>query len=285
MDILYHYCSTASFHAIVQSHSLWLSSLSLSNDTMEGKQIASAIARLAKKDELDEAHIRSLQDGIRFIEENIDGLGFCLSKESDLLSQWRGYAEDAAGVAIGFSTEYLNWLSETNTYLDQSRFTLQIVEYEPCAHEALVKPTYNQLIKAGVFKTPGLSGLFSLGDPDQDRRQRDTAIQEANEMLYLMFMPFIHQLFRLKARAFREECEWRLLSHLVKDGEEACLHRAVDSRIVPYRAVELVELARSPIAEVVLGPKHGTPPKIVEDFLKLNHYGTVKVRRSEASYR
>ena len=80
MDILYHYCSTASFHAIIQSHALWLSSLSLSNDTMEGKLVTSAIARLAKRDSLKYEHIRLLQRGIGFFEEIFDGLGFCLSE-------------------------------------------------------------------------------------------------------------------------------------------------------------------------------------------------------------
>ena len=75
-----------------------------------------------------------------------------------------------------------------------------------------------------------------------------------------------------------------ILSHLITDGENACLHRVVGNRIVPYRKVDLAELARSPIAEVILGPKHGTPPKIVKNFLKMNHYGLVKVTRSKASY-
>ena len=89
----------------------------------------------------------------------------------------------------------------------------------------------------------------------------------------------------MKSHAFREEREWRLLSLLATDGEDACSHRFVNNRIVPYLKVELVELERSPIVEVILGPKHGTPPKIVESFLKMNHHGLVKVRRSEASYR
>lgn len=93
------------------------------------------------------------------------------------------------------------------------------------------------------------------------------------------------ELFRLKAYAFREEHEWRLLSHLVKGGEDACYHRVVHDRIIPYRQVELVNLEQSPIAEVILGPKHGTPPKTVEDYLWQNPYGPVPVRRSEASYR
>jgi hypothetical protein len=87
MAILYHYCSTASFLAIAQSQSFWLSSLSLSNDTMEGKLVASVIAHLAERDSLDQRTISSLQDAIGIFEQIIDGLGFCLSEDGDLLSQ------------------------------------------------------------------------------------------------------------------------------------------------------------------------------------------------------
>ena len=282
MDILYHYCPTASFHAIVESHSLWLSSLSLSNDTMEGKLVASAIVRLRERDSFDEDDVRRIQDHIGFFEKNIDGLGFCLSEDGDLLSQWRGYAENATGVAIGFSVEYLKWLSKASLGRTEPGFTLQSIEYEPSAHEALVEPTYSkvrQLIKDGTFKIPGL--LDTIGMTDQEL----AAIQERSASLLQVFTPLIPQLFRLKACAFREEREWRLLSYLIQYGAEACSHRVIDNRIVPYRKVELAELARSPIAEVTLGPKHGTPTKIVEDFLKLNQYGLVKVRRSAVSYR
>ena len=67
------------------------------------------------------------------------------------------------------------------------------------------------------------------------------------------------------------------------EDEDACSHRVVKSSIVPYLTVKLVE--QSPIGEIILGPKHETPPRIVKNFLKLNGYGVVKVRRSEASYR
>lgn len=42
------------------------------------------------------------------------GLGFCLSAERDLLSQWRGYTGDGAGVAIGFNRLYLEELTKAN---------------------------------------------------------------------------------------------------------------------------------------------------------------------------
>ena len=228
MDILYHYCSAASFHAIVQSHSLWLSSLSLSNDTMEGKLVVRAIARLAEKDGLDKNHVLRLQETIEVFERIIDGLGFCLSEDGDLLSQWRGYAADATGVAIGFSSEYLNWLSDASKGRTEPGFTLQRVEYDPSDHELRVEPTYRQVkqfINDGAFKTPGMSGLFSLGSTDQELKQKDATIQEAHSKLSLTLLSLFPQLFRLKAAAFREEREWRLLSYLIKDGDDACSHR------------------------------------------------------------
>lgn len=287
MDTLYHYCSTASFHAIVQSHSLWLSSLSLSNDTMEGKLVAHAFTRLAEKDSLDPYSVSRLRDTVGTVEKIIDGLGFCLSEDGDLLSQWRGYAADATGVSIGFSAEYLNWLSKTYKAQNVPNFNLQKVEYEPSAHESHIEPTYRkirQLIDAGAFKTLGRRMLLDART-DDEIEQENKAITEAQTQLTLTISPIFSKLFHLKAYAFREEREWRLLSHLVMGWEDHCSHRVVHDRIVPYRKVELAELERSPITEVILGPKHGTPTKVVEDFLKQNQYGVVRVRSSEASYR
>lgn len=288
MDILYHYCSTASFHAIAQSHSLWLSSLSLSNDTMEGKLVASTIVRLAEKDSIPQDAVRRIQDAIGTFEKIIDGLGFCLSEDGDLLSQWRGFAADATGVAIGFSTEYLNWLSGEARGPGESKFYLEKVEYELSAHEASVAPTYltvKQLIAAGAFKMPGRRSLLTDNRTDEEVQQEDANIQSANSQLAVEVLSLFSQLFRLKAYAFREEREWRLLSYLVKGGEDHCSHRVVHDSIIPYRKIELGGLERHPIAEVILGPKHGTPPKLVEDFLKQHRYGVVGVKRSEASYR
>lgn len=287
MDILYHYCSTASFHAIAQSHSLWLSALSLSNDTMEGKLVGSAIVRLAEKDSLDQNTIRHLQDYIGGLEQIMDGLGFCLSEDGDLLSQWRGYASNATGVAVGFSTEYLNWLSETSIGRNESGFTLQQVVYELSAHESQVQPTYlqvKQLVDAGALKMGRIRGIMD-NRTDEEIAQENAATQKAYSQLSLRLLSLFTKLFRLKAYAFREEREWRLLSYLVKGGEDSCSHRTVHDRIVPYRQVALTGLERTPIREVILGPKHNTPPNVVEDFLKQNQYGVVPVRRSEASYR
>ena len=288
MDILYHYCSTASFHAIIESHALWLSSLSLSNDTMEGKLVASAIARLAERDSLDQDSLRRIQDAIGILEKDYDGLGFCLSEDSDLLSQWRGYAENATGVSIGFSSEYLKWLSSENRSRDIPGFTLAKVAYEPSAHDASVAPTYlkvKDLIAAGALKMLGRRSLLTDTRTDEEIERDNASIWSAAWNLFGDTLGLLPELFRLKAPAFREEREWRLISYLVKGGEDHCSHRVVHDRVIPYRKIELIEFERHPIAEVILGPRHGTPPEIVQNFLQLNGYGLVKVRPSEASYR
>ena len=253
---------------------------------MEGKLVARAIARLAERDSLESEGFRVLQRINAFLELALDGLGFCLSEEDDLLSQWRGYAADATGVSIGFSKEYLKRLAKRNGCL------LGRVTYDPSAHEARVEPTYRELthrIKDGTLKLDrGLGIIQTAGMTDQQMAAAAMA-SFGEEFLKLgpKLLPLFYQLYLLKSPAFREEQEWRVLTMLTTDGEDedACSHRITDNRIVPYRKVELVELLPSPIVEVILGPKHGTPPKIVENFLKLNRYGVIKVRRSKASYR
>ena len=290
MDTLYHYCSTASFLAIIESHALWLSSLSLSNDTMEGKLVASAIARLADKESLQHERVRLFQGAIRLFEETFDGLGFCLSEDGDLLSQWRGYAENATGVAIGFSKEHLQRLANGRRSQDNPGCILRQVEYDLSAHEARVEPTYRkvtQLFENGTLKAGQGLGLLQMGGLTHQEIVAAEIANRQQELLNVIpnLLTLLLQLFLLKSPAFREEKEWRVLTMLTTDGkdEDASSHRVVNNRIVPYLTVKLVE--QSPIVEVILGPKHGTPPKVVEVFLKLNDYGLVKVRRSEASYR
>lgn len=240
MDILYHYCSTAAFHAIIQSHTLWLSSLSLSNDTMEGKLVVSTIVRLAERDSIDQDTVHRIQGVIGILEKGFDGLGFCLSEEGDLLSQWRGFAADATGVSIGFSTEYLNWLSKESVSQDRSGFSLQKIEYEPSAHESCVDPVYLRIkgsIAAGAFKTLGRRSLLSDSRTDEEIERDDASIRSAQSALFVDTIGLLGELFRLKARAFREEREWRLLSYFFKGGEDNCSHRVVHDRVIPYRKI------------------------------------------------
>lgn len=104
--MLYHYCATETFLSILRHRSIWMSSLNLTNDSTEGKVMIRSILRYAA--------LRGVYNGLeRWLEQALgminagETFGFCLSEQSDLLSQWRGYADDGRGVSIGFRTGYL----------------------------------------------------------------------------------------------------------------------------------------------------------------------------------
>jgi len=100
---LYHYCSNAAFVSIVESRTIWLSLLTLSNDTLEGRHVRSVVDALLQGSE----YRMQILDAIEAVSEGFTAVGFCLSKKGNLLSQWRGYADDARGVAIGFNENVL----------------------------------------------------------------------------------------------------------------------------------------------------------------------------------
>jgi len=291
MSTLYHYCSVAAFHAIVESRSLWLSSLSQSNDNMEGKLVSRTISALAKRDNLDLTATGRLQDTVESLETTMDGLGFCLSEKGDLLSQWRGYADDASGVSIGFSRTYLDWLSQESLKASDGGFTVAKVEYDPAAHEALVEPTYREVRKAvdaGALKPPQpyLGGLLNtVVRSEEEKRSEEEAIRKAEASALSAIINLYPKLFLLKSSAFQEENEWRLIAHTVREGANNNSYRIQRNRIVPYRAFEFSEMGRQPISEIFLGPKHQTPPIVVADFLKQRGFGEVTVTPSSASYR
>lgn len=111
-----------------------------------------------------------LIDSVEGVEKIIDGLGFCLSKEGDLLSQWRGYADDATGVSIGFSEDYLGQLAKAEREPNKSGFTLQKMEYEYPEQKKLVMPTYEkvkELINKGAFRMPGPRSLLDTRSKEE----------------------------------------------------------------------------------------------------------------------
>ena len=287
MTILYHYCSNNAFHSIIENHRISLSSLSLSNDSMEGKLVAEILVRIAKADGLDQAATQRLEQLVSGLEQVIDGLGFCLSEDGDLLSQWRGYAADATGVSIGFSKDYLEQFAEASRAQEKPGFTLQRVEYDLETQEGLIKPTYieiKKLINEGAFKFPGKRSLLDVRSDDEVKRDNEK-IKSAFSRLSVTVLTLFEKLFLLKTSPFREEREWRLISYFVKTRDDMCSFRALNDRIVPYREFELLQSESGSIVKVILGPKNTTPNYVIESYLKQRGFPNVTILRSKATYR
>ena len=287
MDILYHYCSNITFLSIIENRSIWLSALSLSNDSLEGKLVSKIFTQIANADNLDQTYTLRLQESLSVLNQFFDGLGFCLSEDGDLLSQWRGYAADATGISIGFSKDYLESLAKASKVPNSSDLVLQRVEYDQEAQEILLQPTYmaiKKFIDVGTFRYTGVKSLLDIRT-DEEVELENKKNSSAFFSLSMTTLTLLPKIFLLKTAAFREEREWRLISNLFKTGDDECSFRAIGNRIIPYKEYELVDLDIGPIVQVILGPKNTTPNYVIESLLKQRGFDSVTVIRSEASYR
>lgn len=282
MDALFHYCSTSTFASVVSNKSIWLSSLSLSNDALEGKLFSRSMDRILRRDKVPGRLADKVRDATSGMEMIVDALGLCLSEESDLLSQWRGYANDAKGFCIGFSKDYLESWSKV---AGGNALDLYKVKYTDEDHEAEIRPVYEKikaLIDSGKLDPPGLldSHLYSKS-LDELFADHNKSIQD----LYLAIFQPVFRLFTLKDYAFREEREWRLVSHVFYGANDSYRVRAADEKLIPYREFKLIEAEGKIITDVIIGPKNVTPIEVVSGFLKNHGFNDVNVRRSTASYR
>src|SRR5262249_45732136 len=106
---LYHYTDAAGLLGILKSGTLWLSDMKSMSDKREllhGIDIGRSILR--KKSKKPNVHRATQMFSARFDEmgdmrENQHLHVVCLAKDGNDLSQWRGYADDGHGFALGFN--------------------------------------------------------------------------------------------------------------------------------------------------------------------------------------
>lgn len=287
-DTLYHYCTTEAFHAIVDSRSVRLSSMSLSNDFQEGRLVSQTVESLAMRDGLTTAQRANIAQDIARYERSVDGLAFCLSEHGDLLSQWRGYAGNATGLSIGFSTQRLLELVDLHMQdatrdppADDSFFiNLHRARYSNEEHAEEVRPIYEQ---ARFFVTGGTDERWAI-PPELPEELRSRGVEQPDSLARALLYMF-YKLFLLKSEAFRAEDEWRLISYSLRGVSDRTDFRPAGTKLVPYRSVNLSRI-RGAITSVITGPKHETPVHVLRKFLHQSGFGPpVTVEQSRVSYR
>lgn len=260
-EVLYHYCSNETFLSIIKSEQIWLSSLHSSNDTQEGLLIERIVDNLlANADGATE--FKKMMFGMYNIAK-AGALGFCLSEKDDLLSQWRGYADDGNGVSIGFSTKYLN-LKDTEENVPG--YTLHKVYYEEIEQSRLLSPFVDSIRQLNCeIESISIEQLL------------DKTIEE--------LCAYLIARFKIKNRAFSEEQECRLISPYItntKSGPEYVELRTLRDRLIPYRSYTI---EKNYIREIVLGPKNTTREADLKNYLQFQGFSKIDIRPSDASYR
>lgn len=103
--MIYHYTSLDNFLKIIESKQLYLFNAFNMNDNLEVNWINHLIDEEFKKFQEPELFTKTIE---LYNLNNTTPYLCCFSYDGDLLSQWRAYADDGCGIAIGFDETKLD---------------------------------------------------------------------------------------------------------------------------------------------------------------------------------
>lgn len=304
---LYHYCSLDTFLNIIRSSSIWLSDIKKSNDSRElswfrqqyyyyilkkynetankeVKSVCEIILSIAPKDNFPDCPAWLLPVSGTTAQQAIDLFNslrvyaFCLTELSDSLGQWRGYANDGKGVAIGFSRKYFASLAGYGLLCPIFNFMLGSVSYED---------NFNNLFDK----------IFDMCD-----------ISKTSEFVVKNMTSITHAAAMYKHPSFKEEKEWRIIyamdDHFTsnkilnfdkfdsvatdtykKHFDTPTIEYAVkDDRIVPHIEIGIKNLSNA-INSITLGPKCNTTEGDIRHILvRFGLSDRIEIIHSDSSY-
>ena len=226
----------------------------------------------------------------------------CFSKEKDLLSQWRGYADNGKGCAIGFS------LDELEDYCSRSSGAITIRKVEYINEQRLgivLREKAEELIPHIITLRNDAKNFITYRNLSEE--ETDAVMQL---IAYGLFEDFLFSSLQYKWDDYVEEAEWRMFfkritknarhlfgnekefTELQETAEKGYLiqHNKIqffarDDCIVPYFPVELKDISSDPIKEVYLGPKNNSHIQDVKLLFAREKLGKPDVHYSRISYR
>ena len=279
-NIGYHYCGVEAFFEIIKNKKIWLSDASYSNDKKEIKWIDDLVDNLLK--ELVTKESLSTNDTSIF-KKNYESFKdkksyiFCLSKKKDLLSQWRGYANNGKGVAIGF----------------RMNLAIPILKIPPINNSVSKDPRGN--LKSNVFKIGYGDTIYEKNLNVKEYENKIKQYPNDIDMCALMVKE-IASFF--KHPSFEEEQEVRIVyspannpqmqqnkhldDALKKISEKK--YRYSNGQIIPYFEFDFKDNCNLLISEIILGPKCILKKDDLKEFLKSNGFEITKIINSGSPY-
>lgn len=274
-EILYHYCDAFAFHAICSYRKMRFSDLFSMNDFTEihwGYSIWEQAATYLLK-EIGKEFLDKIDDVIH--SSSMLGLlvASCYSLDGDVLSQWRAYADDGRGYAIGFSAKDLiklpirplRVLYNQKEQIEETINTVRAIHSVEQSEEVkfgndFTRTCFNLAFDLAAFKNP------AFVEEQEVRLVHVLDFKESNN-----FMKLIDG----GGYAFGKECKG-----------EPVLFRMRDNMPIAYIEQDFSNAEKiNPIKEVIIGPKNDVLPTAISIFLETIGIGSVNIKNSKASYR
>lgn len=278
---LYHYTSMAGLVGILEKKSIWFTSMFHLNDPTElryGIEVACSVL---------EQEAQNGDDSIKFfctrITETLRSqvskrFGYyiaCFSQDSDELGQWRAYADDGRGVAIGLNPRLFQGSrsSPASPKPNETFYSARVV-YERNQLESELRDPIQKAIS--VIEATRSKKLIS---------SEKEGFAFYGEIFVSLTAPLLMACATSKHRAYSAEREVRLI--MMNDKERLAPYistRIRRSELVPYITSPFLERA-SDVTEIVIGPAATADTEDAIQSLLLSLKIDVPVRRSEIPYR
>jgi hypothetical protein len=274
-ELIYHYCRKEAFESIIRSNGIWLSASDFMNDGMERKWGYSIFVEVLMRlePETNREFISRISGPIAAGIKHSMLMIVCFSLDGDKLSQWRDYADEGRGFAIGFTASQLKIPAKKLRVLYEKE--AQIAEL-----------------------SGNLRHVFAI-----EREKGFTYDDEFQSHMVHMGL----DLCAYKQLAFQEEKEIRLTHScgVVSEGDSQriiptgarnekgerlsdplpTLYRISNGKTIPYVVVEYSSKGKvSPVKQVTLGPRNPSDEPSIEAFLKASGLSEVKLGRSKLTY-
>ena len=321
--VLYHYASMEKGTSILKHKNIRLSDITKSNDVKEmsiffpdlfdemlknydehngfsykfeykGKGNRQAFGLFVN--ELKKKIEKEFEDG------SIATFALCLSEEGDLLSQWRGYADDGKGICLGLNVEeILKFVGISSV----SGFSLEKVEY-------LSKEQIDEWVKNVANQMLGIVEII-LGAIEEGNIQYYSAKEFDEDIfntIYYNILSEVEESIKFKTEGFKEEKEWRFFikNSLNKDdikgkkitsigtlGEGARRKTSKyvadnvefnikENDMVPFVSLKFEKFHNNLINQVICGPNNKIREKDLELFLRKYGYRNGKGRKTNITY-
>lgn len=279
--IVYHYTNDSGLKGILETGQLWLTDIFSLNDPSELTHgFSVAIDALTSKVASDSAVGQKFAKNFAAFAEHeaipkTAHFFMCsFSSCGDDLGQWRAYADNGRGYAVGFDAEAL-----------ENGFTKR--DGIPIPNNSTFHITYNDARLLGI-QSQIVEKMRNLIMLPAGRGLQNAAITVyMAELQMLLTLHILQTILFFKHEAYANEREFRFLQIHRADEPPTVKVRARGYGLVKYREFDWRAIAPDALKKIIVGPAavYGTASQFAQDCLGLFHFKNVEVARSKIPYR
>jgi hypothetical protein len=277
--LIYHYTNDVGLKGILETGEVWLSDIFYLNDPSELRHGYSHVVNtLAEKAENGPPEAKLFAEHFAAASglQEIAHFFVCsFSSDGDELGQWRAYADNGRGYALGFDGKALEALFVRDNGA-------------PIPNNSTFPVTYDDGVLAGIHRQL-VDGMFSLISLPRGARMESSILRAYMvELSATLSMHALRSALFFKHEAYRSEQEFRFLQVHGKSSQPPDIKRRHrPHELVKYRTFRWNRLQPGVLKRIVVGPSSDVvkAPRFAQDCLDAYGVTDVEIARSKIPYR